>query len=254
MSAKSLLMPPDVNLHWVRPQSIDLNLASILSESEKDKASQFAFEKDRRLYLAAHIFLRSILSKYSGVEPEKLVFKHNAFGKPSLAAESKLCFNLSHTTGMIVCAISDCLDIGVDVENHKRIVEMKHILHSSFSSKEAKDVLQQSPRLQQHKRFFTYWTLKEAYVKGVGGGLTIPLKLCNFQQTDQGWKILGRTQNRIKKTKWAFYNSTLGDEWVVSVAIDVGLFSANQALMVRITDSNSRESFRWSSTAFEASI
>jgi 4'-phosphopantetheinyl transferase len=206
------------------------------------------------LYLAAHIFLRCILSNYSGINPEKLDFAHNAFGKPSLHSETKLRFNLSHTSGMIVCGISYGLDVGVDVENHTRSIDMHSILKSSYSSNETENVLRQNSNLQQ-RLFFSYWTLKEAYVKGVGEGLSIPLKECEFmKQKGQGWMLIKRELHRSEKTKWKFYSSTLGTEWVVSVAVDSGLFSANQALIVRMTDSNSRESRRWSSTTFEGSI
>ena len=159
MGFKSQCRPLEVNVHWARPQSVDLNLVSILSESERYKASQFVFERDRKLYLAAHIFLRCILSNYSGINPEKLDFAHNAFGKPSLHSETKLRFNLSHTSGMIVCGISYGLDVGVGVENHTRSIDMHSILKSSYSSNETENVLRQNSKLQQ-RLFFSYWTLK----------------------------------------------------------------------------------------------
>ena len=245
MDLTKQIKPLEVNIHWIKPQSVDLSLTTLLSEPERLKARQFLFDSDRELYQAAHIFLRSILSRYSGIVADKLQFSVNEFGKPSLVSDKNICFNLSHTTGMIVCGISDGIDIGVDVENYTRPLDIGSILKSSYSEFEAGNVEQQNNKIKRQQLFYTYWTLKESYIKGVGEGLTIPLNQCEFRKMSaQKWKLSDVAQNQLEKANWKFYSCLLGDEWVFSAAQDGNLLSTEQDLIVRIIDPNSDDNFR----------
>ncbi len=91
---------------------------SVLSEEEAVKFPRFLFEGDRRQYLLSRALVRDVLSRYVGVEPSELVFTRNAHGKPALAvpAGCPITFNVSHTKGLSVCAVTCDHPIRVDVE------------------------------------------------------------------------------------------------------------------------------------------
>ncbi|MDP6945214.1 MAG: 4'-phosphopantetheinyl transferase superfamily protein, partial [Myxococcota bacterium] len=118
------------------------------------------------------------MSRYDAIGPAGWRFVVGDHGCPSIAPEQNhgdLRFNLSHTMGLIVCAVTRGRDIGVDVEYEPRKSQTTKIADRFFAPPEVA-ALHRLPEAQQRERFFAYWTLKEAYIKGRGMGLAIPLK------------------------------------------------------------------------------
>ena len=149
----------------------------LLSAEEAAQADRFFFEKDRRLYLVARAMLRTVLSGCLKCDPRGLVFRRNGYGKPFLAgpAGSPLQFNLSHSGGLAVCAVTLDHEIGVDVEDRERRVEELELARRFFAPAEA-GALEPLPAVVRRDAFFRYWTLKEAYIKARGMGLSMPLE------------------------------------------------------------------------------
>ena len=148
-----------------------------LSSVERDRADRFHFSKDRAVYLFAHAVLRDVLSRYLHCLPGDLEFEVSAFGKPFLskaAGARKLEFNLSHAGSLIVIGLSANRSIGVDVEEIQMVSEISLIAQSYFSPEECTFVFQQASS-DQEWAFFRCWTRKEAYIKAIGKGLSIPL-------------------------------------------------------------------------------
>jgi len=149
----------------------------LLSPGELENCARYAQERSRQLYLAAHALLRRVLSHYSPIAPAQWQFTIGAYGKPALAhplPEDALHFNLTHTTGMVACAISRDCEIGVDAESVERRVELQGLAQRFFSPLEASE-LASFPAAGRQQRFYQYWTLKEAYIKARGAGMSIPL-------------------------------------------------------------------------------
>ncbi len=157
-------------------------LAEALSADEWMRADRFVFEKHRAHFVAARGYLRAILAKYMQCKPGELAFFYGEHGKPALAPpwdKSQLRFNLSHSDGLALIAVSMRHEIGVDVEHLSRKVgQMKDIAKRSFASGEY-ERLCALPREEQRRAFFCCWTRKEAYLKAMGTGLTHSLK--NFE-------------------------------------------------------------------------
>lgn len=155
----------------------------LLDADELGRYRAFHFDRDRDVYLAAHLLLRHRLSHYAPVGPGQWVFEKSAYGRPELAGPALACqdlrFNLSHTDGLVACAITNGADIGVDVEALSRPTPGLDIAERFFSRQEY-DRLRQAPAAQQHELFFGIWTLKEAYVKARGMGLSLPLDQFSF--------------------------------------------------------------------------
>jgi len=160
------------------------HFARMLDPVEQERWQRFLHARDRQRFLLARGMVRSLLAaKLGEPDPAALRFVHNAYGKPALAtaagAVPALQFNLSHTDGLLVLALSRKLALGVDVESIARKVEMLALSARFFTSGEHA-ALQELAGSAQRERFFALWTLKEAWLKARGLGLHIPLDDFSF--------------------------------------------------------------------------
>ena len=141
--------------------SISAKYEELLDEQETETYRRFRFDRDRHLYLTAHVLLRKILSMYADVLPQEWRFCKNKFGKPSIAKDHNtlLKFNLSHTHGLTACAVSCSAELGIDVENCERIKEPLQMASGILTPNEMNQLSAMSPNVQQ-KHFTQIWTLK----------------------------------------------------------------------------------------------
>jgi 4'-phosphopantetheinyl transferase len=181
------IQPDDIHLWIAFPNEIfEKYLLSayweLLTREEQQRQQSFYFEKDRHLYLVSHALVRTILSNYTGIDPKKINLIKNNFGRPELDSRDSsfpLRFNLSHTDGLIACAVILKGEIGVDVEKIKYGEKYMELANSYFSDQEKYD-LDMTPMDEKKNRFVEYWTLKESYTKAKGMGLYIPLEKISF--------------------------------------------------------------------------
>lgn len=162
---------------------LDLSKATVqglfaeLSDTEKEKVSSFHKEVDSRRYAAAHAGTREILSKYLNLPPAEIEFTNNPYGKPEINSKKNsltLCFNLTHSNAVAILAVSVDTPLGVDIEKITRNVDVAALAQRFFSPGEIKYLLN-LPDEEQKAAFFRCWTRKEAYIKALGMGLSIPL-------------------------------------------------------------------------------
>ncbi|MEX2628708.1 MAG: 4'-phosphopantetheinyl transferase superfamily protein [Tistlia sp.] len=157
-------------------------LASLLDEAERRRAARFHFERDRQVYIAAHALLRATLSGLTGRAPQDWRFAVDDYGKPEailLPGEPPLRANLSHTRGLAAVAVTLERDLGVDVEWLERGGSTLEIADRFFAPAECRQ-LAAVPRERVEATFLAFWTLKEAYIKAVGQGLSLPLDAFAF--------------------------------------------------------------------------
>jgi len=149
---------------------------AMLPQDEIDEVNRFAREPDRRRGLMARVLARTALAHYTGVEPAALRFTRDRLGKPELVdpAESGLSFNLSHTGELVLCGVSGKGDVGVDAERLDRTLDFLPLARRFFAAEEAA-ALEAVPPARRQRAFFELWTLKEAFVKACGRGLSMPL-------------------------------------------------------------------------------
>jgi 4'-phosphopantetheinyl transferase len=149
----------------------------LLSAAERERWRRFLVEGARLQHLVARALVRTTLSRYAGVAEESWQFEPNRYGRPYVSqptAFRDLYFNLSHTDGLVACAVSRSGDVGVDVENIRRDLDILALAPSVFAPAEVASV-RQSPPDRRLDYFFSYWTLKEAYIKARGMGLSLAL-------------------------------------------------------------------------------
>lgn len=156
-------------------------LSAELSHDERARARRFVFARDRRDFTAAHVLLRHTLSRYEDVPPGYWIFDAAPGEKPVAAAPyaNWLTFNLSHTHGLVACAVARVATVGVDVESIDRLASGREIAQRFFSPAECQGLDACAPE-RYTERFIELWTLKESYLKGIGVGLAHPLDNFSF--------------------------------------------------------------------------
>jgi 4'-phosphopantetheinyl transferase len=147
----------------------------VLDDTERARAARFAFDRDRDLFIFSHGFLRLTLAHYVGADARELRFTTSPLGRPELDTEgmTAIRFNLSHTDALVGCIIARSADCGIDVERLDRI-EHRDLVARVLAPAEYTAWLALDEE-GQRDRFFEIWTLKEAYLKGRGLGLSYPL-------------------------------------------------------------------------------
>jgi 4'-phosphopantetheinyl transferase len=174
---------PDGHAHvWILPIGAprpDLLGASrrLLSEDEGARAARFHFERDRVTFVLSHALVRTAISAYADVAPGDWTFRTNEHGCPFVsgpAGHEWLRFNLSHADGCAAVVVARDRDVGIDVEPLGRRAVDLAIAERYFAPAEVDDVMSAPPDRRQQV-FLEIWTLKEAYIKARGVGLSLGL-------------------------------------------------------------------------------
>jgi 4'-phosphopantetheinyl transferase len=152
---------------------------SYLSEEEKRQAVSFHQDIDGYLFSVRHNLLRIILARYLDCQPEEIKFKRNAFQKPAIDYPiSPIQFNLSVSSNRFVAAFCQNHSVGVDIELIRQLGNIDRLIFDYFTQDESAWILSR-PNHEKTSAFFDLWTKKEALIKAVGQGLSIPLNQLN---------------------------------------------------------------------------
>ena len=192
----------------------------LLSPDEKNRAQKFRFAKDSRNFITARGILRSLIGKYLEINPAEISFQYSEFGKPSIADNNYLHFNISHSQNIALFAFTKKFNIGVDVEFVNPDIEVKDIATNFFSTNEIMNLLA-LPEKQQTLGFFNCWTRKEAFIKAVGEGLSFPLDKFEVSlEPDKPAKLLATDWDPKAVSKWSIYSMSPGANFVGSLVIE----------------------------------
>jgi 4'-phosphopantetheinyl transferase len=239
----------EVAVWFRRTESLtDAQLAAldlILSNEERARRDRLAIAADRRDFTAAHGLLRHTLSRYGDLGPALWSFEAGPHGKPSLPADPRagpsLSFNLAHTRGLVACAVVRGADVGVDVERRERASGARDVAEGFFAADEVRALDGCDPE-EYRRRFLNLWTLKEAYVKARGVGLTMnqPSFACLF---DPSAPAPGASES---ERSWSFWLASLDGDGHLAVAVAADrprVFS----LSFRDADGGDDPALQWSS-------
>jgi 4'-phosphopantetheinyl transferase len=167
-------------------------LLPLLDATERARAANFAFERHHDEFVAVRGWLRRLLGAYLASDPAALEFRYAAQGKPELAEDVVAPgFNVSHSDGWALLAFAPRIQIGVDVEAVREPRDLPELARSCFSPAELEAFSAADPR-HRTEFFYRLWTAKEAYIKGLGGGLSVPLQQFTIDVRDpEGpWPVL----------------------------------------------------------------
>jgi 4'-phosphopantetheinyl transferase len=197
-------------------------LAQTLSEDEHLRAARFYFERDRKHFIVGRGLLRTILGRYTNLEPNQLQFSYSPRGKPALAstgASSTLQFNLSHSKGLALYAITRDHQIGIDLEHIRPISNVEQLTQRFFSAREDA-VIRSLPPNQQQVAFFQSWTCKEAYLKATGEGLAQLQQVEVSLTPEKPYRLLNITTDPQAAARWSLETLTPAPDYVAALAVE----------------------------------
>ncbi|MDF1654919.1 MAG: 4'-phosphopantetheinyl transferase superfamily protein [Coxiellaceae bacterium] len=171
-----------------------------LSTAEMGRADRFVNQQLRDSFALAHGWLREQLAGYLHVTPAELQFDSNQYGKPFLVS-GELQFNLSHSKQRVALAITKSSDVGIDIQHHDTKVELAAIAKRFFATEEAA-WFERAPDNEKLSVFYKIWSLKEAYMKAVGMGMSLPLSSFAFGENAAGDVELVREPKEALPVAW----------------------------------------------------
>lgn len=214
--------PPAIGLHenevhiwrtWLDVEAQEFaRLSSYLSADELLRADRFVFSRDRHHFTVARGRLRELLAIYLKCPPESFQFTTGRYGKPSLAEDIPVRFNLTHSYGLALYAFAINRDLGIDIEKNRAEFASKEIAERYFSAAERRE-LSQLPTEMHTDAFFLCWTRKEAYVKAHGDGLQIPLDSFDVSLTPGKPEILRSADQQ----RWSMRSFSPASQYVGSI-------------------------------------
>ncbi len=172
MTGLPVLGPDDVHIRRIslfEPERRAARFISFLSPDETTRMNRFIRERDRAAFAIARGSLRTWLARYAGANPAEITFQYGPDGKPELAGNPDVKFNLSHSGTVAYLAVAR-RPVGVDVEAGRTVKRLDAIAGRFFSKNECR-FLAELPESDRNLAFLRGWTRKEALIKAHGGAL-----------------------------------------------------------------------------------
>jgi 4'-phosphopantetheinyl transferase len=208
-------------------------LIQTLSDDERLRAARYRLAQVRRQFIQARAALRAILSGYTDMRPSELRFHYGAHGKPFLANRPDVSFSLSHSDGLAIVAVARGRECGADVERIRPDVDFRKIASVAFSPYE-QNTLESQPPHEMGRAFFRCWTRKEAYLKALGAGFSIPPGRFSVSLGPGGGAaVLEDRGDSLAGHRWTMFDIDAGPNYAAAVAVEgkglrIGIREENQ--------------------------
>jgi len=165
-----------------RDPEVSSRCASVLSETELERADRFAAEGDKMQFERRRAFRRFCGATALGSSQPlwEILFEETENGRPYLSESPDLWFSFSSCRFGILGAWSSTHGIGVDVEDQTRELEAAELARQFFSVAEA-EAVEGVGGLERLRTFYRFWSLKEAALKSIGEGLPFGLDAFEFE-------------------------------------------------------------------------
>jgi 4'-phosphopantetheinyl transferase len=142
-----------------------------LAADEHARAARMVFQQGAQRYLASRHALRRLLANAVARPAHSLLIAASENGKPYLAGDSKIHFNLSHSENAALIGLSTEVPIGVDIEVVRQIENREALAQRHFTYAERAEL--SLARTHGDAAFLRCWTRKEACMKALGVGLAV---------------------------------------------------------------------------------
>jgi 4'-phosphopantetheinyl transferase len=187
----------------------------LLDDAERARATSFAFQRDRDRFVRRHVFARRVLAGYLGIDPAAIGIRPSPLGEPQIEPPCGVFYSLSQADDLTVLAVAQGRRLGVDIERLRHIDDALGIAAGLFAAPEVK-LMRSVPPASRSSVFLKLWTRKEAVVKTIGGGLSIPLD--GFSVLTQAGVAAGQPGDPIWDQPVAFASLVLPRGYVGTVA------------------------------------
>lgn len=197
---------------------------TVLNKAELARAAKFVSPMHQRRYTMTRFFLRTILGSYLDLNPKKIHFEQNDYGKLYLP-NKPLQFNLSKSEEFAVYAFANNIELGIDIEYLCRKVNRDNLITHSFSQAEQ----QQYAKLPEHlrlKSFFQGWTSKEAIIKAIGTGLSTSLRSFTIEMDPtKPVNLISSTDDFPSKEPWFMQSIPSPENFAITLATNASKIS-----------------------------
>ncbi len=195
-------------------------LRSWLQPEETARADNYKDMDARASFLIGRGMARTMLAEATGVAPGDWRFADGPHGRPEIASpDTAYRFNLAHSHGMIACVLAKSRDVGVDVEFLERPDSSHDVATRVCSADELADI-DAAPAEGRKERFLIYWTLKEAYLKARGLGISVHMGDVAFTVKSGEPRFVPAGSLAGADTRWLFRLSQPGPRHLIAVAVD----------------------------------
>ncbi len=220
-SLQTALSPDEVHV-WIADLDSYLpdNFQQLLSRDELERAHRFHFAEHRNHFIVARGLLRKLLAGYLSDDPTDLKFEYAEKGKPSVTSAQAIKFNLAHSHGHAAYAFSRNRELGIDIELIRPDFGGEDIARRFFSTHEV-DCLETVPKGLAGQAFFNCWTRKEAYIKAIGEGLSMPLDAFDVSLAPgEPAALLRNRLNETEVARWSMQSLTAPDGYAAALVVE----------------------------------
>lgn len=190
-----------------------------LSWAEKLRYDQY-HPKAARLFLISRVLVKTILADKLGISPHEVNIQLHPNGKPFVQGSKTVYFNLTHSADVIILAMTEEGEIGVDIEQVDREFEWMRV-DSVLDLSEIEWIKEKelTDSSSVYQRFFQIWTLKEAYIKCTGEGMSRHLKKLNFHVLPEHIQFLDSTNDAQKTEEYYFQSYVYDHNFIFSICL-----------------------------------
>ncbi len=214
--------PDHLHVSWVDARPLTASDAArwvdALPEVERARFARFKHERSAHEFLVGRLMVRRWLAALTQHRPNDWQFVEGFRGRPEVASpHTSLRFNIAHSGGVVACIFTDGREAGVDVEDlGRRLIEPE--LWTRYCAPSEIADIEAHPVAARHRRFLTYWTLKEAYLKALGLGISVHLSDIAFTVHPERPTVEFHDSLAGTSTDWAFGMTALSDQFLLSWA------------------------------------
>jgi 4'-phosphopantetheinyl transferase len=206
-----------------QPADMIAKFAPFLSHDEYQRAERFHRPSDRRRFIAGRGILRKIISAYLALAPDEAQFTYNEYGKPFILTDQnrgELSFNLSHSNGMALYAVTRRRRVGVDVEYMRDDFATLEVAERFFSKHEF-EALKAVASDQRTKAFFNCWSRKESYIKAIGMGVSYPLDGFTVSMASNVAPALLKVDaDAAEAARWKMYELDVAEGYAAALIVE----------------------------------
>ncbi len=195
-------------------------LRCLLSADECARANRFHFEHDRNRFAIGRGVLRDILARYLGGQRSAVGISYGSFGKPIMSQLNNvgISFNLSHSGEWVVYALARECHVGVDIERIRFDINHAELANKVFSKSEQR-LLNSMDRKVKAEVFFKVWTRKEAFLKAIGRGLSVPLSSVEVMSSPEDPPKLLGTYSKLVCGYWSMQDINVSDAYAGTLVL-----------------------------------